>query len=143
MPTLHDRSFEYLTPLQLYGILQLRSEVFVVEQECAYLDPDARDLESTARQFWFEDDDGAIVATARMLDEGDVRRIGRIATRADHRGRGLAGRLVEHFLATTKGPWRLEAQAHLADWYARYGFTVDGPEYIEDGIPHVPMLRPR
>lgn len=141
MPTLHDRGFEYLTPRQLYGILQLRSQVFVVEQACAYLDLDARDVEPTARQYWFEADDGAVVATARMLDDGDARRIGRIATRADYRGTGLAGRLIDHFLATTSGPWRLEAQAHLADWYGRYGFTIDGPEYLEDGIPHVPMLR--
>ena len=141
MPTLHDRSFEYLTPLQLYGILQLRSEVFVVEQECAYLDPDGRDVEPTTRHIWLEDD-AEMVAVARVLDDGHNRCIGRIATRADQRGNGLAGRLVEHFLATAKGPWRLEAQAHLADWYAGFGFVVDGPEYIEDDIPHVPMLRP-
>jgi ElaA protein len=141
MPTLHDRSFEYLTTHQLYGILQLRSEIFVVEQECAYLDPDARDLEPTARQLWFEADDGAVIATARTLDDGDARRIGRIATRAGHRGNGLAGQLIEHFLRSTAPPWRLDAQSHLADWYARYGFVVDGPEHVEDDIPHVPMLR--
>jgi ElaA protein len=140
MPTLHDRAFAYLSASEVYAILQLRASVFVVEQECAYLDPDGRDVEETTRHIWFEDD-AEMVAVARVLDEGEVRRIGRIATRADHRGAGLAGRLVEHFLATAKGPWRLDAQAHLVDWYARFGFTADGPEYLDDGIPHVPMLR--
>lgn len=142
MPTPHDRAFADLTPQELYGILRLRAEVFVVEQAAAYLDPDGRDLEPTARQLWFEDDGGAVVATARVLDDGDVRRIGRIATRADHRGRGLAGQLVEHFVASAAAPWRLDAQSYLVAWYASFGFEVDGPEYAdEDGIPHVPMVR--
>ena len=143
MSTLHDRTFAELTPRQLYGILRLRSAVFVVEQAAAYLDPDGRDEEPTARQLWLEDDRGEVIATARVLDDGAVRRIGRIATRADHRGRGLAGQLVEHFLATTPAPWRLDAQAHLAGWYGSFGFEVDGPEYDDDGIAHVPMVRPR
>jgi ElaA protein len=141
MPTLHDRTFADLAARELYGILRLRSEVFVVEQAAAYLDPDGRDLEPAARQLWFEDDDGAVVATARVLDDGDARRIGRIATRADHRGRGLAAQLVQHFLATAAPPWRLDAQAHLVTWYGSFGFRPDGPEYDDDGIPHVPMVR--
>jgi ElaA protein len=138
---LHDRAFAELDPRELYGILRLRAEVFVVEQACAYLDVDGRDLEPATRQLWFEDDTGAVVATARVLDDGDARRIGRITTRPDHRGQGLAARLVEHFLASTVGPWRLDAQSYLVDWYTRFGFVVDGPEYVEDGIPHVPMRK--
>lgn len=141
MPALHDRSLAEVKPETLYLILQLRADVFVVEQECAYLDLDGRDLEPAARLLWIEDDSGAVIATARVLDDGDARRIGRIVTHPDHRNRGLAAQLVEHFLATTDGPWRLHAQAHLADWYSRFGFVVDGPEYLEDGIPHVPMFR--
>ena len=137
----HDRTFAELEPETLYGVLRLRSEVFVVEQACAYLDLDGRDLEPATRHVWFEDDTGAVIATARVLDDA-VRRIGRIATRPDHRGEGLAARLVEHFLASAAGPWRLDAQSSLVDWYARFGFVVDGPEYLEDGIPHVPMFRP-
>jgi ElaA protein len=141
MPLLHDCAFAELEPGALYRVLRLRSEIFVVEQACAYLDLDGRDLEPATRQLWFEDDTGAVVATARVLDDGDARRIGRIATRPDRRGEGLAARLVEHFLASTAGPWRLDAQSYLVDWYARFGFVVDGPEYIEDGIPHVSMFR--
>jgi ElaA protein len=143
MPTLHDRTFSLLTPRELYGILRLRAEVFVVEQAAAYLDPDGRDLEPSARQLWFEDDDSAIVATARILDDGDARRIGRIATRQERRGAGLAGRLVEHFLTSAAGPWRLDGQSYLVAWYEGFGFVADGPEYADvDGILHVPMVRP-
>jgi ElaA protein len=140
---LHDRPFAELEPETLYLILQLRADVFVVEQECAYLDLDGRDLEPTTRLLWIADDnDGrSVIATARILDDVDARRIGRIVTRRDRRNERLATQLVEHFLATTDGPWRLEAQAHLATWYGRFGFAVDGPEYLEDGIWHVPMFR--
>ncbi len=121
----------------------MRSQVFVVEQACIFLDPDGRDLEPGCRQLWI--DDGAeparVVAVARVLDEGDARRIGRIATDPGARGRGLAGQLVEHFLHAYVGPWTLDGQAHLASWYATFGFEVCGDEYLDDGIPHVPMRR--
>lgn len=138
---LHDRPLGEIPAPTAYRILQLRSEVFVVEQACAYLDPDGRDLEPGARQLWIEDGGGAVVATARVLDDGDARRIGRIATAPSVRRSGLGGRLIEHFVATTTGPWVLDAQAHLAGWYGRFGFAVDGDPYEEDGILHVPMRR--
>jgi ElaA protein len=144
MPRLHDRAFAELTPHQVYGILGLRSEVFVVEQAAAYLDIDGRDVEAATRHLWFEDDAGTVLATARVLDDGDARRIGRVVTRPDHRGRGLAGALVAHALTSTAGPWRLDAQSYLLAWYEGFGFVADGPEYEDDdGIPHVPMLRPK
>jgi ElaA protein len=137
----HDATVAALPPQVLYAILRLRSEVFVVEQAAAYLDPDGRDLEPGARQLWIVDGD-AVVATGRVLDEGHCRRLGRLATAVSHRGLGLGARLVEHFLSSCEGPWRLDAQAHLADWYGRFGFVVDGAVYEdEDGIPHVPMVR--
>lgn len=142
MPEVHDAAAADLTPEVLYGILRLRAEVFVVEQGAAYLDPDGRDLEPGARQLWVADGD-RVVATGRILDDGDARRLGRLATAPSHRGRGLAAALVEHFLVTTAGPWRLDAQSHLAGWYLGFGFVVDGPEFVDDdGIPHVPMQRP-
>lgn len=137
----HERALAEIQPLALYRILRLRAEVFIVEQACAYLDLDGRDAEPSARQLWIEDEDGAVLAAARVLDDGDARRIGRIVTDPAHRGEGMGRRLVEHFLASFAGPWRLDAQAHLAGWYARFGFEVDGDEYIEIGIPHVPMVR--
>jgi len=137
----HDQPLGALGPETVYRILALRSAVFVVEQDCAYLDADGRDLEPSARQLWVESPDGAVVATARVLDDGDSRRIGRIATDPAHRSGGHAGRLVEHFVRSYAGPWRLDAQAHLAGWYRRFGFEIIGEEYLDDGIPHVPMER--
>jgi ElaA protein len=138
----HDSPTAALPVEVLYRILRLRAEVFVVEQEAAYLDPDGRDLEPATRQLWIDDGEGGIVATARVLDDGEVRRIGRIATTPAHRGRGLGAELVEHYLVTSPGPWCLDGQTHLVDWYRGFGFDVDGPEYEDaDGIPHVPMVR--
>lgn len=140
VPMVHDSPTADLPAPVLYGILRLRSEVFVVEQDCAYLDPDGRDLEPATRQLWIQEG-GGVVATARILDDGAARRIGRIATARSHRKRGLGGQLVEHFLATSPGPWRLDGQTHLTDWYRGFGFAVAGAEYDDDGIPHVPMER--
>lgn len=131
-----------IDPVVLYRILRLRVDVFVVEQECAYPELDGRDLEPTARLLWVSDDD-EVVATVRVLVDGDDRRIGRVATAAAARGRGLAAGLMHEAIAECDGRViRLDAQSHLAHWYARFGFAVDGAEFIEDGIPHVPMTRP-
>ena len=125
----------------LYGILRLRAEVFVVEQACVYLDPDGRDLEPSTRHLWIEED-GTVVAALRVLDEGDgAVAIGRVVTAKPHRSRGLASALVREALSPAPtGPVRLNAQSHLADWYGRHGFAVGGDEFVEDGIPHVPMV---
>lgn len=138
---IHDADFDGLTTTELYGILQLRSAVFVVEQECPYLDPDGRDIEPLSRHVWTERN-GQIDAYLRVLDEGDARRIGRVVTSPDARGAGVAARLITHVLDTTAAPWVLDAQAHLTGWYERFGFVIAGIEYLEDGIPHVPMRRP-
>ena len=140
---LHDRPLDDVPPRVLYRILQLRSEVFVVEQACVFLDPDGRDLEPGARQLWIDDDatPDYVLAAARVLDEGGARRIGRIVTAGPARRRGLAAQLVEHVLATYEGPWVLDSQTPLTSWYGRFGFEVSGDEYVEDGIPHVPMRR--
>jgi ElaA protein len=124
----------------LYNILALRAAVFVVEQTCIYLDPDGRDLEPDARQLWIEQD-GSVVATLRMLRDPDgCARIGRVATAIDARGRGLADALMRRALVLAPtGDVVLGAQSYLADWYARFGFVRDGADYLDDGIPHLPM----
>jgi ElaA protein len=139
----HDRPLDEVPQRALYGILQLRSQVFVVEQACVFLDPDGRDLEDGCRQLWIEGDDGSVVAAARVIDDGDARRIGRIVTAPAHRRHGLGGALVDHVLVNHPAPWVLDGQSQLVDWYRRYGFEVCGDEYLDDGIPHVPMRRER
>jgi ElaA protein len=130
-----------LSAPQLYALLRLRSEVFVVEQACAYLDPDGRDLEPTTRHLWVEDD-GDVVAALRVLAEPDGgSSLGRVVTAPSHRSRGLGAELVKAALAGAPRPVRINAQSHLVDWYAGLGFAVAGDEFVEDGIPHTPMVQ--
>lgn len=138
-----DRRFDELHPRELYELLRLRAEVFVVEQRCAYLDLDGRDVESDTRHVWVRGDGDEVLACLRILVEpGGERRIGRVATKATARGAGLAGALIGHALTGWTGPAVLAAQAHLEGWYATFGFGRDGPDFDEDGIVHVPMRRP-
>jgi ElaA protein len=130
-----------IPPLVLYAILRLRVDVFVVEQECPYPELDGRDVEPGAVQLWAAEA-GEVLATLRLLQDGDARRIGRVATAQAARGRGLAAELMRRALERCEGQVvRLDAQSHLAGWYARFGFSPDGPEFVEDGIPHTPMIR--
>jgi len=124
-----------------YRLWALRSEVFIVEQDCPYLDLDGRDAEPSTRHLWVERG-GEPVATLRLLDEGAHLRIGRVATRAAHRGAGLAAALVEAALALAgERAVVLDAQSHLVDWYTGFGFEPSGRGFVEDGIPHTPMRR--
>ena len=142
MSAIRSAAFAELDTATLYAILQLRCDVFVVEQRCAYRDLDGRDTEPTARHLWLADDAGVVRAYLRTLDEGlGVTRIGRVVTAPDARGRGLADRLVRHAIGCAPGAVVADAQAQLQDWYARRGFAVDGPRFFEDGIAHVPMRR--
>lgn len=142
-----SKRFDELTTTELYELLRLRCDVFVVEQACAYREIDGRDTETGTLHHWIADPadqhDGPVFAAyLRSLTEADgTTRIGRVATATSARGRGLAAVLVEHVAATTVGPIVLDAQSHLADWYRRLGYEVDGETFVEDGIPHVPMRR--
>jgi ElaA protein len=122
----------------LYGILRLRAQVFVVEQACPYLDPDGRDLDPGTRHCWVEHE-GAVVAYLRLLAEPGAHRIGRVATAPEARGRGYAAALVRHAVVLAGLPVVLDAQSHLAGWYAALGFERSGPDFVADGIPHTPM----
>ncbi|WP_326560169.1 GNAT family N-acetyltransferase [Micromonospora sp. NBC_01796] len=140
--TLHVASFADLDARTLHDLLRLRIDVFVVEQECPYPELDGRDVEPGTRHLWLEQD-GAPVAYLRVLADPDgVERIGRVVVAKQARGDGHAGRLMTEALALVGDRTSvLEAQAHLAGFYARYGYTPTGPEYVEDGIPHLPMRR--
>lgn len=135
---LHRVPGPQLTLVELYAVLTLRATVFVVEQECPYLDPDGRDVEPGTTHLWLADDDD-IAAYLRVLTEPDSTRIGRVVTDPVHRGQRLAARLLDEALTLATRPVVLDAQSHLVGLYVRHGFVVDGPEYLEDGIPHTPM----
>ncbi|SBT38535.1 GNAT family N-acetyltransferase [Micromonospora narathiwatensis] len=138
----HVASFAELDARTFHDLLRLRIDTFVVEQSCPYPELDGRDVEPGTRHLWLTRD-GAVVAYLRILtDPGGVARIGRVVVAPAARGAGLAGRLMTEALALVgAGPCVLEAQSHLAAFYAGHGFTVSGPDYLEDGIPHTPMRR--
>ncbi len=134
----------------LYELLKLRVEVFVVEQACPYPELDGRDLLPGTRHFWLERGDGEVVCTLRLVQEDPEHahgqqafRIGRVCTRQDARHQGHTTRLLKVALADVgDDPCRIDAQTYLTGLYSRHGFVTDGDEFVEDGIPHVPMLKP-
>lgn len=143
-----DKAFPELTVHELYAILRLRMDVFVVEQACAYPELDGRDAEPETRHLWVPaDGDGlpGIATYLRVLNDGDGVRIGRVVTSPGHRGRGLSGALLRHAIdANAHARIDIDAQSHLSRWYEGFGFQVNGEEFLEDGIPHLPMhLDPR
>lgn len=132
--------FNHLGAWRVYAIAALRQQVFVVEQECPYPDLDGRDLEVGTRHVLMTTDTDELVGYARVLDDTHVWRIGRVVLAPEARGKGLAEPLMETALQVcVDRDVVLDAQAPLADWYGSLGFVVDGEEFLEDGIPHLPM----
>ncbi len=141
---IHEATFDQLDAATLYSLLKLRTDVFVVEQACAYAELDGRDTEPGTRHVWIPSGggDAAIVAYLRVLVDCEsplALRIGRVVTHADHRGEGLAAQLVQRVVGYEFDQLVLDAQSPLVAWYEALGFAVDGPEFLDDGIPHVPM----
>ena len=137
--------FEELTARDAYAAWRLRQDVFILEQDCLYPDLDGRDTEPGTRHVLLHAE-GRLVGYCRVLDDGDVWRIGRVVLAPSARGQGLADLVVRRALdeCAARDSARdtvLDAQSPLAGWYATFGFEVSGPEFVEDGIPHLPMRR--
>ncbi len=131
--------FQSLDAATAYDVWRLRQQVFVVEQACAYPDLDGRDDEPDTRHVLLRDGT-RLVGYARVLDDGETWRIGRVALAEEARGRGLAGPLMETALKVcVDRDVVLDAQTPLAGWYESMGFVVTGEEFLDDGIPHLPM----
>jgi ElaA protein len=142
MTTTRTLAFADLDVATAYAVWRLRQEVFVVEQQCPYPDLDGRDDEPGTRHVLLEDG-GRLVGYARVLDDGEAWRIGRVVLARAARGRGLADVVMRAALASCPGrDVVLDAQSPLAGWYAALGFVVEGEEFLEDDIPHLPMRRP-
>jgi ElaA protein len=132
--------FNHLGAWRVYAVCRLRQQVFVVEQEYPYPDLDGRDVEPGTRHVLMTSEADALVGYARVLDDSDVWRVGRVVLDPSIRGRGFAEPLMETALQVcVDRDVVLDAQAPLVAWYASLGFEVDGEEFLEDGIPHVPM----
>ncbi len=139
-------SFQELSTEELYQILRLRSEVFVVEQQCLWLDCDNKDQESYHLMGWQEND---LLAYTRLLPAGlsyNEMSIGRVATSPKSRGTGIGKVLMQKSLEEIekvfgKEPIKIGAQLYLQKFYENFGFTQTSEIYIEDGIDHIEMLR--
>ena len=138
--------FKKLTIHQLYDMLQLRSEVFVVEQDCVYQDIDGYDQIANHIMVY---DQNLLVAYARILPPQTYftePSIGRIIVKASHRKLKLGHELMKYCLEITNKSYpnqtlKISAQQHLTKFYNAHGFKVKGESYLEDGIPHVAMYR--
>ena len=137
-----SKTFSALALDELYDILRVRAEIFVVEQRCFYLDPDG--VDKIAIHVGLRDDAGALVAYARLFPEkggSDAWHVGRVL--AVRRGEGLGGRVMEEVerVAALRGAklLRMEAQRQAVGFYARLGWHETGPDFDEAGIPHVKM----
>jgi ElaA protein len=140
--------FENLSAEQLYAVMQLRQNVFVVEQRCCYQDLDG--LDAVAIHLLATDTaSNQLVAYCRLFGPHDrfaEPSIGRILTAATHRGQGLGHELVRRGVAYcdqhfADHPIRIAAQAHLDRFYGHHGFTPVGDTYDIDDIPHVDLIR--
>ncbi|MGX6396714.1 GNAT family N-acetyltransferase [Rothia kristinae] len=145
-PTVHRGNWLTLDPRLAYGLAQLRCEVFVMGQGITSApELDGRDLEPETVAYWIADETGRPIATLRTLtgEPGSAEiAIGRVATAVAHRGRGLAGTLLRAVIEDhPQEVLTMHAQAHLRDWYARFGFLPVGPSFQEAGIEHLPLRR--
>ena len=144
----HFAPFGSLSADQLHRILGLRAEVFVLEQNCAYVDPDAKDRVS--HHLWAEDSQGQVAAVARVVPPGTSYpepSIGRVATSSSVRGTGLGRELMKRALLEAERLYPgkelvISAQCYLEGFYADFAFVPEGEAYEEDGIPHIQMRKP-
>lgn len=163
MPDIRIKKFSELSLEELYAILKVRAEVFVVEQNCPYQDLDGNDDKSIhvfamegndcvgcLRVFMREDFDTPTAGSEGMppTDFGDrkVAQVGRVVTALSHRGTGLGHLLMTHAIDVAKTMLPsdilyLEAQTYAIGFYQKSGFQVSSTEFLEDGIPHVQMTR--
>lgn len=137
-------ALDALSARELYALLKLRSEVFVVEQRCVYLDPDGQDL--MALHLLGRDASGALLAYARLIPTPAGPKIGRVLCAPEARGAGQGRALMRRAIAECERRWPgqamcLSAQAHLQGFYASLGFEPISAVYDEDGIPHIDMRR--
>lgn len=138
--------FDDLTAHELYAIMRLRSEVFVLEQQCIYQDADNKDL--SAYHLMIQDGD-TLIAYARLLPPGisyEYMSIGRVISKQDYRWKGAGRLLMKEAIKAChelfgEGPIRIGAQLYLKKFYESFGFVQTGEVYLEDDIEHIEMTR--
>jgi ElaA protein len=144
-PTLIREWAPDLHPAQLYELLRLRIDVFVVEQAYFYPELDGFDLLPRTRHFWLERD-GDTIGTVRLVEESTENskeyRLGHLCTVRSERGLGHTTRLLQAALADVgSGTCRIDSPSYLVEMYTRHGFVQAGDERVDNGVPLVPLLR--
>lgn len=140
------KSFSELTTTELYAILQLRSEVFVVEQDCVYQDIDYKDQKSFHILGYKND---KLIAYTRIFKPGDYFKqasIGRVVVQINERKFGYGHVIMKHSIKAIKEYFKentikISAQTYLKNFYESHGFIQKGEEYLEDNIPHIAMFK--
>ncbi len=140
------KEFKELTTSELYEILQLRSEVFVVEQDCVYQDLDGKDQKAL---HVIGIKEGEIIAYTRLFNSGqyfDTPSIGRVVVKDTERKYGYGHHLIKTSIQAivdnySESKITISAQTYLKKFYESHGFIKVGEEYLEDGIPHIKMIR--
>jgi len=140
------KNFEELSLFELYDLLQLRSEVFVVEQECAYQDLDGKDVKAL---HIIGSKKGKIVAYTRCFEPGiyfEEASIGRVVVQSQQRKFGYGHHIMEASIEAIKTHYKtsvikISAQTYLREFYESHDFKQEGEGYLEDGIPHIAMMK--
>lgn len=143
---IYVKKFSGLSRSELYEILRLRSEVFVVEQNCVYQDIDKKDQQALHVLGYQEEE---LIAYARCFAPGmyfEEAAIGRILVKSNRRGSGWGHKIVSASIRTIMDTFktrsiRISAQEYLRDFYESHGFKATGEGYLEDGIPHITMVK--
>ena len=142
------KTFECLSTQDLYQLLQIRVDVFVVEQNCPYPELDGKDILADTLHLYATNSAGKIVAYARLLAPSvsyPQASIGRVLVASEARGAGLANQLMQRAISATLQQWpeqgiQIGAQQYLVEYYQSHGFMINSDMYLEDGIPHLDML---
>ncbi|WP_112945869.1 MULTISPECIES: GNAT family N-acetyltransferase [unclassified Rhizobium] len=144
--TVDARRLDELSAVELYVLLKMRVDVFVVEQNCPYPELDGKDADALHLRLLQA---GELIAAARIFaptDKDAPAKIGRVVVSPDHRGKRLGDAVMREAISVCEerypqAPIYLSAQSHLSRFYGSFGFEPTSEEYLEDGIPHVDMVR--
>ena len=143
MMELNVKHTSELAPIELVEIFEARTSVFVVEQTCAYQEVDRTDFDGLHVRVI---ENHQLVAYARIYLSQDGVHFGRVLVVSDERGKGLGRTLIEGLLEAIQErfpgqPVHIQAQSYLTSFYASFGFEAVSDEYLEDGIPHIDMVK--
>ena len=146
MIQIHIKNYNELTTEELYGLLQLRSQVFVVEQNCVYQDIDGKDQKSL---HVLGKKDNVIIAYSRIFKKGDYFKessIGRVVVDKNSRHLQCGSQIMQASIEAIQNTFetkiiKISAQLYLKNFYTSFGFKPTGNTYLEDGIPHIAMIK--